>query len=89
MKADIFIDYITGSASGQAEDKFDKRELLTLNRQLFDEKLTAKRGVRAIDYSTAFPELVAVAYDRNRNAPLLPESVICVWNTTFKNTSPE
>lgn len=87
-QADIFIDYINGSRNG-AEEKFDKRELLTLNRKIFDEKLTANREVRAIDFSAFYPELVAVAYDLNKEEPLAPDSVIGVWNTRFKTTSPE
>ena len=88
MQADIFIDYINGSRN-TAEEKFDKSELLTLNRKIFDEKLTANRGVRAIDFSAFHPELVAVSYDQNKDAPLLAESVVNVWNTRFKTSSPE
>lgn len=87
-EADIFIDYINGSRN-TAEEKFDKSELLTLNRKIFDEKLTANRGVRAIDFSAFHPELVAVSYDQNKDAPLLAESVVNVWNTRFKTSSPE
>jgi hypothetical protein len=63
--------------------------LLTLNRKIFDEKLTANRGVRAIDFSAFHSELFAVTYDLNKDAPLSPDSVINVWNTRFKTSSPE
>jgi dynein intermediate chain, cytosolic len=68
---------------------FDKSKLLTLNRRIFDENLTANRGVRAIDFSAFHPELVAVSYDLNKEAPMAPDSIIVVWNTRFKTESPE
>uniref|UniRef100_A0A183C6Q7 WD_REPEATS_REGION domain-containing protein n=1 Tax=Globodera pallida TaxID=36090 RepID=A0A183C6Q7_GLOPA len=85
--SDVFIDYITGSRNDAADDK---RELLTLNRKIFAaEQLTTGRAICAIDFSAIHPELVAVCYDRNKDEPLAPDSVINVWNTRFKTASPE
>ncbi|KAL3100337.1 hypothetical protein niasHT_029041 [Heterodera trifolii] len=47
------------------------------------------RPVCAIEFSTIFPELVAVCHDRDKDEPLAPDSVINVWNTRFKTASPE
>ncbi|KAI1717234.1 cytoplasmic dynein 1 intermediate chain 2 domain-containing protein [Ditylenchus destructor] len=82
---DIFIDYINGPAH---EEKTFNGEVLVLQRQLYDEKVTANRFVQALDFSSFYPELLAVAYDRNPQLPLASEGVVCVWNTKFK-TPPE
>lgn len=78
------MDYINSSAH---EDKIDKGELLVLNRK-FTQQQTNNRMVRAMDFSSFYPELVAVAYDRNPDTPLAPEGIVNVWNSNFK-TPPE
>ncbi|KAI1724810.1 cytoplasmic dynein 1 intermediate chain 2 [Ditylenchus destructor] len=82
---DIFIDYINGPSH---EEKALNGEMLVLQRELYDEKVTENRFVQALDYSSFYPELLAVAYDRNPQLPLAPEGVVYVWNTKFK-TPPE
>lgn len=62
--------------------------MLVLNREINQGKITENRFIRAMDYSTFYPELLAVAYDRNPDMPLAPEGIVNVWNTRFK-TSPE
>lgn len=84
FQVDIFTDYINSSAH---DDKIDKGEFLILNRE-FTQEQTNNRIVRAMDFSSFYPELVAVAYDRNVDTPLAPEGIINVWNTNFK-TPPE
>jgi len=63
--------------------------MLTFNRKIFDEKTTANRAVRAIDFSSIHAELMAVSYDLNREAPLAPDSIINLWTTRFKTSTPE
>lgn len=70
------------------DDKVDKGEMLVLNREINQGKITENRFIRAMDYSTFYPELLAVAYDRNPEMPLAAEGIVNVWNTRFK-TSPE
>lgn len=81
---DIFTDYVNGL---KHEEKVDSGKLLVFNRE-FSQELTNKRMVRALDYSTFYPELLAVAYDRNSELPLSSEGIVNVWNTKFK-TPPE
>lgn len=88
-EADIFVDYINGTRGAGTDDKIDNREMLTFNRKIFDEKTTANRAVRAIDFSSIHAELMAVSYDLNREAPLAPDSIINLWTTRFKTSTPE
>ncbi|CAK5050420.1 unnamed protein product [Meloidogyne enterolobii] len=88
-EADIFVDYINGTHGSGTDDKIDNREMLTFNRKIFDEKTTANRAVRAIDFSSIHAELMAVSYDLNREAPLAPDSIINLWTTRFKTSTPE
>uniref|UniRef100_A0A914CPW1 Uncharacterized protein n=1 Tax=Acrobeloides nanus TaxID=290746 RepID=A0A914CPW1_9BILA len=78
---DIFVDY---SRDFLAEQNAGDGELLTLNREFIDEKSCANRFVTALDFSSFFPELVAVAYDHNPNAPLDPPGIVNVWSTRHK-----
>ncbi|KAF7639315.1 hypothetical protein Mgra_00001277 [Meloidogyne graminicola] len=86
-ESDIFVDYINGTRG--ADDKMSNREMLTLNRKIFDEKSTSNREVRAIDFSSVHKELMSVSYDLNRDAPLSPDSIINLWSTRFKTSTPE
>lgn len=48
-----------------------------------------RRVIVGIDYAHQHKELVAVAYDQDKDQPHKSPGVICVWNTKFKATSPE
>jgi len=83
---DIFVDYT--SRRQTYDGKHANKELLVLNTELSQGNTTGNRNVQALEYSSFYPELLAVAYDRNPEMPLAPEGIVNVWNVHCK-TSPE
>uniref|UniRef100_A0A1I7XV41 WD_REPEATS_REGION domain-containing protein n=1 Tax=Heterorhabditis bacteriophora TaxID=37862 RepID=A0A1I7XV41_HETBA len=84
-KVDIFIDY----ARDNRGEVVASSARLKLSRTFLDEKWSSNRTVTGIAFSEQHPELMAVAYDHNRDSPTEPPGVILVWNTKFKKGSPE
>uniref|UniRef100_A0A915IG34 Uncharacterized protein n=1 Tax=Romanomermis culicivorax TaxID=13658 RepID=A0A915IG34_ROMCU len=83
----IFVDYSKNERSTEKEVDFDQK--LSINRVFFDEKWSKSRCVTCMDHSPQHPELLAVSYTNNEEAPNEPEGVVLVWNNKFKKTTPE
>lgn len=45
--------------------------------------------VQALDFSEMHPELMATAYSDDQSDVLAPAGVVHLWNTRFKNRTPE
>ncbi|PAV58841.1 hypothetical protein WR25_08849 isoform A [Diploscapter pachys] len=82
---DIFIDYAKANR-GEVVCSADR---LVHARTFIDPKWTANRTITGIAFSEQHPELMAVSYDLNEDAPFEPQGVVLVWNTKFKKDSPE
>ncbi|KAL3320689.1 Cytoplasmic dynein 1 intermediate chain 2 [Cichlidogyrus casuarinus] len=63
---------------------------VVLNRQFFDEKWSTQRMISALDWSTAYPELLLAGYQANEQNPTEPGGVCLLWNMLFPTkASPE
>ena len=45
--------------------------------------------VQALDFSEMHPELMATAYSDDPSDVLAPAGIVHLWNTRFKNRTPE
>uniref|UniRef100_A0A915DRE6 Uncharacterized protein n=1 Tax=Ditylenchus dipsaci TaxID=166011 RepID=A0A915DRE6_9BILA len=74
---DIFVDYTTADRHVHEIQSMCK-ELLSFNAEFSMDQFTSNRYVRSLDYSSFYPELLVVAYDRNPyNLLRLEESSKC------------
>jgi dynein intermediate chain len=71
------------------DGKASTGELLTFNREFYDDASVYGRFVSAIDFSTFHPELIATAYDRRNDERLTHAGIVHVWNSKFKVDHPE
>ncbi|XP_074593499.1 dynein, cytoplasmic 1, intermediate chain 2a-like isoform X2 [Brevipalpus obovatus] len=84
---DIFVDY--SGAKEDVENEDQSGASLSFNKCFFDEKWSKNRTVTCMDWSTQFPELLAVAYNNNEDSPTDPDGVCLIWNLKFKKDTPE
>ncbi|VDO92059.1 unnamed protein product [Soboliphyme baturini] len=84
-EADIFKDY----SKDIDKEKADYSVKMSVNRCFFDENYSKKRCITCLDFSPQYPELLAVSYDNNEDAPHEPDGIVLVWNTKFKRSTPE
>lgn len=67
--ANLFVDYTGGFADDDSEgldgDKSGGGVKISMNRCFYDEKSTKNRVVTSLDWSTVFPELLLVSYDKS------------------------
>ncbi|XP_015794546.1 cytoplasmic dynein 1 intermediate chain 1 isoform X4 [Tetranychus urticae] len=84
---DIFIDYTGAKEDMESEDQSGAS--LTFNKCFFDERWSKNRTVTCFDWSTQFPELLAVSYNNNEDLPTDPDGVCLIWNMKFRKTTPE
>lgn len=80
---DIFADY-----ANDRKDNTRSDALLTSSGRFNTGQYLPEQTGRAVDFSDAHPELVAVAINGKSNSDG-PEGVINVWNTNFSTASPE
>jgi dynein intermediate chain len=68
-EANLFVDYTGGYTDEDNEgldgDKSGGGVKLSMNRCFYDEKSTKNRVVTSMDWSTVFPELLLVSYDKS------------------------
>eukprot|EP00048_Salpingoeca_helianthica_P015098 m.225045 g.225045 ORF g.225045 m.225045 type:complete len:597 (-) comp16604_c0_seq1:186-1976(-) len=81
-KYDVAIDY---AATDNEEDEGLTSESVRQSAEFYHTHWSANRAVTALDWSPKFPELLAVAYSANDEAPNEPEGVVLVWNTHLKD----
>lgn len=62
---------------------------LSFNKCFYDERWSKNRTVTSFDWSTQFPELLAVAYNNNEDLPTEPDGICLIWNLRFKKNTPE
>ncbi|KAL9881304.1 cytoplasmic dynein 1 intermediate chain isoform 15-T18 [Glossina fuscipes fuscipes] len=85
---DIYMDYIGGGDSEEANDE-KSHARLSLNRVFYDDRWSKNRCITCMDWSSHFPELVMASYHNNEECPNEPDGVVMVWNTKFKKQTPE
>lgn len=81
QKYDVTIDY---AATDGDEDEGLTSESVRLCAEFYSAQLSAHRAVTAMDWSPKFPELLAVSYNANEEAPNEPDGMVLVWNTQMR-----
>lgn len=86
---EIFIHYFPDGGKDAVDNDHKSGKKLSFNRMFVDEKWSKDRCVTGFDWSAQYPELLLASYYSNERAPSDPDGTVLVWNTRFKNTSPE
>ncbi|PWN52052.1 WD40 repeat-like protein [Violaceomyces palustris] len=74
---DFMKDYRIGGE--RVEDEGEGRQV-RLTRTFWDEELFANRSITDIDWSTKYPELCVVSYNRNDLSSDDPDGLVAIWN---------
>lgn len=86
---EIFIQYFPDGGQDAVDNDRKRGNKLSLNRIFMDERWSRNRSVSGFDWSAQYPELLLASYYTNEQSPSDPDGTLLVWNTKFKNTSPE
>lgn len=86
---EIFIHYFPDDGKDATDNDQRSCKRLSLNRIFHDIKWSDGRCVTGFDWSAQYPELLLASYHSSEKTPSEPDGSVLVWNTKFKNTSPE
>lgn len=86
---DIFIQYFPDDGKDAIDSDRKSSGKLNFNRIFFDEKWSRNRCVTSFDWSAQYNELLLASYSTNEQSSSDPDGTLLVWNTKFKNASPE
>lgn len=85
---DICIQYFPGEGDGELDNDAKTVGKLSLNRTFHDDRWSKNRCITGFDWSFQHPELLLTSYYNNESASD-PDGTLLVWNSKFKNTTPE